>query len=67
MNANELIPRTVYKLANDKLAEFSRIGGTGMAVFHPPGEPDMQSSFSVDPADVVRPATWYETWYEARG
>lgn len=37
--------------------EFSRIGGTGCAILHPPGEPDMQSSLAVD-IDILR--TKYE-------
>ncbi len=32
--------------------EFSRIGGTGKAIIHPKGEPDMQSCEAVDPGEL---------------
>ncbi len=38
-------------------AQFSRIGGTGLAIFHPHGEPDMQSSWAISAALVDRQAT----------
>jgi hypothetical protein len=61
MKMAELIPGKLYKIKNPRrqeFAEFSRIGGTGMAIFHPPGEPDMQSSFAIDPEEwVEREAT----------
>jgi len=55
MNADELIPGCVYRVSpNGELAEFSRIGGTGLAIFHPPGEPDMQSCWAVKSSLVER-------------
>ena len=39
-------------LYKGKVWEFSRIGGTGFAIIHPPGEPDMQSSMAVDAAEL---------------
>jgi hypothetical protein len=56
MKAEELIPGRIYRMQAGDFAEFSRIGGTGKAVFHPPGEPDMQSSFAIDPDKVDREA-----------
>jgi hypothetical protein len=53
----ELISGTLYLLHDGSYAEFSRIGQTGLAVMHPPGEPDMQSCFAVKPDEVSRPAT----------
>ena len=57
MQAKELVKGRIYKMLAGDFAEFSRIGGTGMAVFHPPGEPDMQSCFAIDPNMVDREAT----------
>ncbi len=59
MKAEELVHGKIYKMKMGKCicAEFSRIGGTGLAIFHPPGEPDMQSSFAIDPKNVEREAT----------
>ncbi len=36
---------------------FSRIGGTGLAILHPPGEPDTQSSCAVEVGRLVPVAT----------
>lgn len=57
MNAHELIAGRIYRMKAGDFAEFSRVGGTGMAIFHPPGEPDMQSSFAIKPEFVDREAT----------
>lgn len=57
MNGSELVRGRIYRMQAGDFAEFSRTGGTGMAIFHPPGEPDMQSSFAIDPAKVDREAT----------
>lgn len=59
MTAGKLIPGRIYLVGGDlpEFAEFSRIGGTDLAIFHPPGEPDMQSSWAIDPKFVVREAT----------
>lgn len=53
----ELWPGRIYKTKSGDIAEFARMGGTGLAVFHPPGEPDMQSCFAIDPSKVEREAT----------
>lgn len=60
MRASQLVPGRIYKMSAGDFAEFSRIGGTGMAIFHPPGEPDMQSSFAINPERVDREATMQE-------
>jgi len=39
----------VYK---GKIVEFAYMGGTGLAIVHPPGEPDMQSSSAVPPSEL---------------
>jgi len=55
-----LVPGDIYVFnvsGKDETAEFSRIGGTGMAIFHPPGEPDTQSSFAIDVMKIIRRAT----------
>lgn len=57
MKASELIQDKIYKMEAGDFAQFSRIGGTGMAVLHPYGEPDMQSCFAIDPAKIEREAT----------
>lgn len=57
MKASELKQDKIYKMEGGDFAQFSRIGGTGLAVFHPYGEPDMQSCFAIDPAKVEREAT----------
>ncbi len=46
------IPEGSLCLYQGKVYEFSRIGGTGKAIIHPQGEPDMQSSMAVDPNDL---------------
>lgn len=35
-------------------SQFSRIGGTGMLICHPVGEPDMQSSWAMRPDDFYK-------------
>lgn len=60
MDASSLIPGRIYRMQSGDFAEFSRIGGTGYAIFHPPGEPDMQSSFAILPEKVDREATLEE-------
>lgn len=35
-----------------KIVEFAYMGGTGKAIVHPPGDPDMQSSTAVDPSEL---------------
>lgn len=60
MNISELVTGRKYKLTgiqgvcSDEVVEFSRIGGMGDAVFHPPGEPSMQDCFILSPDDVAR-------------
>jgi len=61
LTTSDLIPGRVYKMRAGDFAEFSRIGGTGLAIFHPPGESDMQSSFAINPELVDREATPEET------
>jgi hypothetical protein len=56
MKASELIPGRIYRMVAGDYAEFSRMGYE-KAIFHPPGEPDMQSSFAIDPERVEREAT----------
>ena len=51
MKASDLIPGQQYNF-NGKLYEFAYIGGTGLAIIHPPGEPDMQSSTAVEPSEL---------------
>jgi len=60
MDANALIPGRIYLDSSGGFGEFSRIGGTGLAICHPPGEPDMQSSWAIDPSKIVREATEQE-------
>jgi hypothetical protein len=57
MKENELIRGRIYRMQAGDFAEFSRISQTGHAIFHPPGEPDMQSSFAILPGKVDREAT----------
>lgn len=57
MEAEQLVAGRIYRMRAGDFAEFSRIGGTGLAIFHPSGEPDMQSSFAIDPAEVDREAS----------
>lgn len=57
MTAKELIPGRIYKMVAGDFVEFSRIGGAGHVIFHPPDEPDMQSSFATRADTVEREAT----------
>lgn len=58
MNAKDLIPGEIYRMMRTgELAEFSRISASGFAIFHPPGEPGMQSCWWVDAQRVERLAT----------
>lgn len=57
MKTEELVAERIYRIDDGDFAEFSRISGTGFAIFHAPGEPDMQSSFAVKPDKVDREAT----------
>jgi len=57
MQAKDLIPGRIYLDDTGSFGEFSRIGGTGWAVCHPPGEPDMQSSWAIKPERLLREAT----------
>ncbi len=52
MKPHELVPGRLY-VDRGEIVEFSRIGGTGKAIVHPPGEPDMQSSWAIDPAELL--------------
>jgi len=61
MKADDLIRGKIYRMCAGDFAEFSRIGSTGFAIFHPSGEPDMQSSFAIDPSKVNREATEQES------
>ncbi len=57
MNIKDLVPGKIYLDTYPNPPEevvFSRISGTGHAVFHPPGEPDMQSSFAVEADELGR-------------
>jgi hypothetical protein len=60
MLESDLIPGLLYRMKAGDFAEFSRTGAMGKAIFHPPGEPDMQSSFAIDPERVDREATQEE-------
>lgn len=57
MKENELQQGKIYRSTYGWFGEFSRIGGTGMAIFHPPGEPDMQSSWAAELKNIEREAT----------
>lgn len=57
MKASELQAGKIYLSTFGWFGEFSRIGGTGMGIFHPPGEPDMQSSWAADLDKIEREAT----------
>lgn len=57
MRAYDLIPGKIYKLSTGKCLVFSYIGSTGLAIFHQPGEPDMQSSCAIFTDEVERLAT----------
>ena len=61
MRAEELIPGKIYRTKSGDVAEFSRIGGTGLAVMHPPGEPDIQSCWAVDPSVIVVEVAYGDT------
>ncbi len=45
--------RGALYLLGEETVVFSRISGTGFAVVHPPGEPDMQSSWAVEPSRLM--------------
>jgi hypothetical protein len=57
VKASELQAGKIYLSTFGWFGEFSRIGGTGMGIFHPPGEPDMQSSWAADLDKIEREAT----------
>ena len=57
MSTVDMVSGRIYRLRRGDFAEFSRVGMTGMAIFHPPGKSDMQSSFAVHPLEVEREAT----------
>lgn len=54
---DELVVGRIYRMNAGDFAEFARIGSTGLAVFHPPNKPDMQSCFAIDASKVDRAAT----------
>jgi hypothetical protein len=60
VKAEELQQDKIYRMKAGDFAQFSRIGGTGLAVCHPYGEPDMQSCFAIDPEKIDREATLEE-------
>ena len=43
----------IFDHPQDGHVVFSRIGGTGMMICHPEGEPDTQSSWAMAPADFA--------------
>lgn len=56
-HVTELAPPLVegkhYKLPDGKIVEFAYMGSSGKwAIVHPPGEPDMQSSWGVPPSEL---------------
>ena len=53
MNASEMIAGKRYRLNTGTVIEFSHVGGTGLMIVHPPGEPDMQSTFAIKPTEQV--------------
>lgn len=57
MKAEELQIGTLYRMCAGDFGEFSGMGRTGLAIFHPAGEPDMQSCWAISPAEVDREAT----------
>jgi hypothetical protein len=62
-----LVPGGVYRLYHKgkkeaELAVFSRIGGTGCPIFHPLGEPDMQSSFALQDYGMIDTDTGLVYW-----
>jgi hypothetical protein len=52
LKASDLIEGKQYVLDDGKTVEFAYLGGTGKAIVHPPGEPDMQSSMAVEPEEL---------------
>lgn len=46
------LTRGALYLLGEQTVVLSRISGTGFAVVHPPGEPDMQSSWAVEPSQL---------------
>lgn len=55
-----LVQDEIYRMKDGSFGQFSRIGGTGMAIFHPYQEPDMQSCWAIDIDRVDRKATTEE-------
>ena len=53
MDARDMEPGQLYRLPDGDVVEFSAIGLAGLVIVHPPGEPDMQSSYCIDPAVKV--------------
>lgn len=51
LKASQLVVGQKYNYEG-KMYEFAYIGGTGKAIIHPEGEPDMQSSMAVDPEEL---------------
>lgn len=47
-----------------KLFVFSRTDSAGRAIIHPPGEPSLRTSLTVDPSKigVSRPLPWATLW-----
>ena len=52
IKAFEMVPNRIDLSKGEELI-FSRIGGTGYYIVHPPGEPDMQSSYALKPDYLV--------------
>lgn len=57
MFACDLIPGEIYLDSWGVFGQFSHMGSTGMAIMHPWGECDMQSSWAVKVEKITRMAT----------
>ena len=61
MKAMYMIKGQTYRFSDKpttEVFEFSGVGSTGLMIVHPPGEPDMQSSWCLKPDDEVEPASY---------
>jgi hypothetical protein len=56
MNIDDMQPGKLYRVERvTEPMEFAYVGATGLAIMHPPGEPDMQSAIAA-PAEDCSPA-----------
>lgn len=53
IKAKDMKPDRLYRMQDGEIVVYSRIGGTGLVIVHPPEDPDMQSSSALDPDYLV--------------